>query len=177
MQYNRARVQTSAPVKSVCLKSRQRKWRLGRMCSSQHSLHSRVSVSQQVYVGERDCSQIFSVINLCVQMRLTLWFSRAESAQRCAMYACVQVIGFVYTVWYKWVFKETVHPEINIVSSFIHPLVNANLWLSFFLWVYFFVFFFAVKVNIELLRLNNDTKSWFTENVKHCKTGYEAHKS
>ncbi len=89
-------------------------------------------MSESETVAAGTSLQIFSVINLCVQMRLTLWFSRAESAQRCAMYACVQVIGFVYTVWYKWVFKETVHPEINIVSSFIHPLVNANLYDSFF---------------------------------------------
>ncbi len=75
--------------------------------------------------------QIFSVINLCVQMRLTLWFSRAESAQRCAMYACVQVIGFVYTVWYKWVFKETVHPEINIVI--IYSPSSMQTYMTFFL--------------------------------------------
>ncbi len=91
------------------------------------------------------------------------------------MHLCLQVIGFVYIVWYKWVFKETVHPEINILSSFIHPLVNANLYDFLSLSAFWLSIFYGVKVNSELLRLKNYTKLWFTENFKHCKTGYEAH--
>lgn len=80
---------------------------------------------------ERDRSfQISSVINLCAQMRLTLVFK-----SRNVQYASVPASHWVrLSCVIEGVFKETVHPEINIVSSFIHPLVNADLYdcLSFF---------------------------------------------
>lgn len=91
-----------SPVKMLCLGSD----RCDGCAVPQHFLQSpeflylyHLCWSETITDGAR--FQISSVLNLCTQMRLTLWFSRAESLHKvvqCAMHLCLQFIVFVYIV-------------------------------------------------------------------------------
>lgn len=85
---------------------------------------------------------------MCADAFNSLAFKSSVSAQSCAMYA------FVPTIHRVCLYCVT---GINILSSFIHPLVDANLYDFFRLLSLITLIFYVIKVNGEVLRLKNNT--------------------